>query len=51
MIRALLRWLCALTGHGPFHPSPRSEVHEGELRRMRRCGSCGADVMGPEVDG
>ena len=48
MIRQLLCWAL---GHGPWRDGPEvSMVHEGELRRAKRCAYCGAIVLG-EVDG
>jgi len=47
-----MRWLlCWALGHGPWSDSHVSVVHEGELRRARRCGYCGAIVLGEGVDG
>lgn len=51
MIRRLLCWLTG--GHGPWDRGlgTVAVLHEGELRRARRCGYCKAIVMVPEVDG
>lgn len=47
MIRRLLCWAL---GHGPYSRAWLSVLHEGEMRRARRCNCCGEYQLG-QVDG